>query len=464
MAREGHTRPAVRIAAPDGRHLQRQCRRALTAQRAVKAARIESLRCREGRVAEATVAGRGAGAGKRVEEKRLFTTGHLATYLARNTTRSCPRTPRVRVVSSAIAIAKAGRAEVGAAGAGKRVEEKRLLTTGLSATYLARNTTRLCPRTPPVRDVSSAIAKAGRTEMTIQESAAAALAAVESTKKRWWSEKTVAVVTGSNKGIGYDIVRKLAMEGLTVVLTSRDEERGKQAVERLASEGLQTDFHQLDVSSEESIHVFADWLREKYGKLDILVNNAGILFNIGHPRIDEAHAVMNTNYVGVKKMCEQMMPLLRASDAAEPKIVNVGSEAGSTKKCPPHIQRKFREDAITVQRVDELVEEFLRHVEQGRWKDDPWMDRTYGSYSYSKMVLGAYTRALAKELSDAGSPIRVNIYCPGWCRTAMGWQVSDDVQPPRSAEDGSEAAVWLALTPPEGAHGQYFVNKISWEF
>lgn len=92
---------------------------------------------------------------------------------------------------------------------------------------------------------------------------------------RWWSEDTVAVVTGSNKGIGYEIVRVFAEKGLTVVLTARDPARGQAAVDELKATGLKNIwFHTLNVTSPESVKVLATWLKEKFGGFDILVSVA----------------------------------------------------------------------------------------------------------------------------------------------------------------------------------------------
>lgn len=91
---------------------------------------------------------------------------------------------------------------------------------------------------------------------------------------RWWSKETVAVVTGGNKGIGFEVVKQLAQEGLTVVLTARDEHKGLAATEKLKNEGLENVvFHPLDVLANESISLLARWLKDQYNGLDILVRN-----------------------------------------------------------------------------------------------------------------------------------------------------------------------------------------------
>ena len=90
---------------------------------------------------------------------------------------------------------------------------------------------------------------------------------------RWWSDETVAVVTGGNKGIGLETGRRLATEGLTVVLTARDAELGRAAVDSLHAQGLKNVvFHVLDIASPESVTVFANWIKSTYGGLDILVS------------------------------------------------------------------------------------------------------------------------------------------------------------------------------------------------
>jgi len=89
---------------------------------------------------------------------------------------------------------------------------------------------------------------------------------------RWWTSETVAVVTGANRGIGFEMVRQLAGHGLTVILTSRDENVGVEAAKILQEGGFNVDFHRLDILDSSSIQEFCEWIKEKYGFIDVLVS------------------------------------------------------------------------------------------------------------------------------------------------------------------------------------------------
>lgn len=89
---------------------------------------------------------------------------------------------------------------------------------------------------------------------------------------RWWTSETVAVVTGANRGIGFEMVKQLAGHGLTVILTSRDENVGVEAAKVLQEGGFNVDFHRLDILDTSSIQDFCQWIKEKYGFIDVLVS------------------------------------------------------------------------------------------------------------------------------------------------------------------------------------------------
>ena len=137
----------------------------------------------------------------------------------------------------------------------------------------------------------------------------------------------VAIVTGSNKGIGFAIVRALCkkFQG-DVYLTSRDEGRGQAAVETLRKEGLEPKFHVLDIGNEETIVKLRDFMKEKYGGIDVLVNNAGIAFkqDATEPFAVQAKVTLQTNYWDNKRACEILFPLLNPGA----RVVNVSSSVG----------------------------------------------------------------------------------------------------------------------------------------
>ncbi|GFQ87534.1 carbonyl reductase 3 [Trichonephila clavata] len=140
--------------------------------------------------------------------------------------------------------------------------------------------------------------------------------------------RAVAVVTGSNKGIGFAIVKALCskFEG-NVILTARDEERGKAAVEKLKAEGLNPEFHLLDISDENSIKTLASFLKNEYGGLDVLVNNAAIAYKMADPApfSEQAEKTVQVNFFDTLNVCHHLFPLLRP----HARVVNVSSSAGS---------------------------------------------------------------------------------------------------------------------------------------
>ncbi|WCJ23171.1 NAD(P)-binding Rossmann-fold superfamily protein [Euphorbia peplus] len=167
-----------------------------------------------------------------------------------------------------------------------------------------------------------------------------------------------AVISGGNKGIGFEICKQLASNGIVVILTARDENKGLEALKKLKQFGLKDEllfFHQLDVLDPASIAALAHFLKTNFGKLDILVNNAGISgvdevdhgkFNravelrrglpdikqvewneISKETLESAENCLKTNYYGAKRTVEALAPLLHLSDSA--RIVNVSSIWGS---------------------------------------------------------------------------------------------------------------------------------------
>ncbi|KAM7252558.1 hypothetical protein ACFE04_024441 [Oxalis oulophora] len=280
--------------------------------------------------------------------------------------------------------------------------------------------------------------------------------------QRWWSSETVAVVTGSNRGIGYEIARQLADHGLKVILTARDQAVGKEAATTLQESGFNVDFHQLDVLDQESIKTFCEWIQKTYGGVDILVNNAGVNYNLGYDNsVEFAHQVLDTNYFGIKRMIKAMVPLMRHSSAGA-RVVNVSSRLGRlngrrNRIDDIHLRQQLScVDTLTEELIDGMVSNFLRQVDDGTWESGGW-PKTFTDYSISKLAVSAFTRLTAKELSERAEGVKINMncYCPGWVKTAMtGWAGNSSV------EFGADTGVWLSLLPPNVAvSGKLFAER-----
>ncbi len=222
----------------------------------------------------------------------------------------------------------------------------------------------------------------------------------------------IALVTGANRGIGFEVCRQLAREkGFTAILGARDQAKGVEAAETLSGDGLEVFPVFLDVTNGESIAGAQRWVEEKFGRLDVLVNNAAILYDSWQRAVSADLKVVReafeTNTLGPWRMCEAFLPLLRRSRHG--RIVNVSSESGS----------------LAV------------------------MGGGTPAYSVSKVALNALTRMMADELRS--DKILVNSVCPGWVATEMG-----GADAPRSVEEGAKSVVWAATLPDDGPTGGFF--------
>ncbi|WIA39342.1 hypothetical protein OEZ86_005454 [Tetradesmus obliquus] len=259
-------------------------------------------------------------------------------------------------------------------------------------------------------------------------------------ENKWWDQSTVAVVTGANKGIGYEIARLLAEQGMTVVVTARNEELGQAAVSKLqqlpSSSGSTVQFQQLNIANAGSVAAFAKWLQQQHGKLDILVNNAGIAYKGNTFGADEASTTIATNFLGTKAACEALLPLLTKPGG---RIVNVSSTAGVLRGIPSEQLRARFESPSGVDELVQLGDKFVEDIRAGRHTQEGWPSSMYG---ISKALESSYTRVLAEQLKDAG--VMVNCCCPGYCSTDMSsWRGT------QSAAAGADTPVWLALLPQE---------------
>jgi NAD(P)-dependent dehydrogenase (short-subunit alcohol dehydrogenase family) len=237
-------------------------------------------------------------------------------------------------------------------------------------------------------------------------------------------KQQVALVTGSNRGIGFEIAKQLVMKKIMVILTSRNLAKVEAAMRNLGRDSVKKVVAmELDVSNQASIDILSNEVEKTFGRLDILVNNAAILIDkedvvASNADIETVKATLETNLIGAWRMCKAFIPLMKKNGYG--RIVNVSSGSGEFE----HMARSG-----------------------GYWP----------AYSVSKASLNALTVMLASELK--GTNVLVNAVCPGWVRTDMGGPNAT-----RSAEEGATTPVWLATLPNGGPTGKNYYDKkqISW--
>jgi len=205
----------------------------------------------------------------------------------------------------------------------------------------------------------------------------------------------IAIVSGSNRGIGKEIVTQLLENGFHVIATGRTLATVKQVAEELGQNVVAA---AVDVSSNESCELFAQFLKKNYKKIDVLINNARIMGRnaISDFNINQIEEVMNTNFYGALRLTKAVFPLLKNSD--DGRIINISSGMGELKS----------------------------------------LDGSYAAYRLSKWALNGFTIMLSNDLKNKN--IKVNAVCPGWCKTDMGGE-----EAPRTSSTGAETAVWLAV-------------------
>jgi NAD(P)-dependent dehydrogenase (short-subunit alcohol dehydrogenase family) len=229
----------------------------------------------------------------------------------------------------------------------------------------------------------------------------------------------IALVTGANKGIGFETSRQLAQRDVHVILAARDSAKGAAAAAKLKSEGLDVESIALDVSVAASIAAAAKEIEAKHGKLDILVNNAGMDAGVAgkgasQQSMEAWRKTFDTNVFGLIAVTQAFMPLLRKSPAA--RIVNISSVLGSMAL---HSDPKA-----------------------------PIYGVQMAAYNVSKSAVNAYTVQLAYELRE--TKIKVNAVHPGHVKTDMGGPAA-----PMELTDGAKSGVAMALLGPDGPNGSF---------
>ncbi|KAF9000577.1 NAD(P)-binding protein [Hymenopellis radicata] len=228
------------------------------------------------------------------------------------------------------------------------------------------------------------------------------------------SYKRVVLVTGSNTGIGFEIVKSLAEKGHTVYLSARNETAGKEAQSKLTADGLDVKFVQLDVTSPESVNAAKDVIEKAEGRLDSLVNNAGVgvmeksAGALKEP-LSNIQDGLNTNLLGLISVCQAFVPLLRRSSPGYACIVTVTSDMAS--------------NGLMASRPNSFLHSVI-------------------AYNTSKAAANSYTIALAKELEGE---IKVNLVTPGFTTSKLNAFKEGG----KTTKEGAEVIVPWALLGPE---------------
>lgn len=232
-------------------------------------------------------------------------------------------------------------------------------------------------------------------------------------------DQRIALVTGANRGIGFETCRQLLQAGYRVILTSRNSLKGQEAARKLEGTGTGIAFHQLDVDNPDSIAALKEFVETEFGRLDVLVNNAAIHYDtwqkVTKPDFKTVEEAITTNLLGPWRMCVAFLPLMQKHGWG--RIVNVSSGSGSL---------------------------------HGMGGGTP-------AYGLTKAALNALTIKLARAVARDG--ILVNAVCPGWVRTDMGGAGA-----PRSLAQGAASIMWAVELPDGGPTGGFFRDgkKVEW--
>jgi carbonyl reductase 1 len=277
----------------------------------------------------------------------------------------------------------------------------------------------------------------------------------------------IAVVTGSNKGIGYYIAKGLLAKGYSVVLACRDTSLAAKAADKLMSEAgvkelkrndanpIRTvrfdleDVASLDAAAQEVSKMYPDGI-------DAIVHNAGFAFKTDatEPFGVQADKTTTINYFNTKHAAQAFMPVVRDGG----RVVFVASRAGYLNIIKSEeLRSRFIRKGATQADIDELVKNFVSLAKEGKHRANGWPDTAYGM---SKLALCAHARLLSYDTELRKRHITVNWCCPGWCKTDMA---GDEAA--RTPEEGADTPVWLATSDEVKDHtGRFYGerNELDW--
>jgi NAD(P)-dependent dehydrogenase (short-subunit alcohol dehydrogenase family) len=220
----------------------------------------------------------------------------------------------------------------------------------------------------------------------------------------------IVLISGANRGIGYETARQLLQRGCRVIVTSRDSDSGQAATDKLRAAG-EAQFHSLDVANPTSVEAIRQFISQEFGRLDVLVNNAAVYLDTSKKvlalPLETLQTTLETNLYGPLRLSQAFLPMMLEHNYG--RIVNVSSGMGQMQD----------------------------------------MSNYAAAYRLSKLALNGLTRILADAVR--GKNVLVNAIDPGWVRTEMGGRNA-----PRSVDQGAQGIVWAATLPDDGPSGGFF--------
>jgi carbonyl reductase 1 len=247
-----------------------------------------------------------------------------------------------------------------------------------------------------------------------------------------------AVITGANRGLGFETARLLADQGYRIWLTGRDAAATEAAAVKLGRSSSNVVVGTLDVASPESVRAFAERMAAE-PPIDALVNNAGSSLQGFDAEV--ALKTIDNNYRGAARLTAALLPRL----APSANIVMVSSGMGELSRFGLPLRQRLLAPTLTRAEIEAVAEEFVSAVRRDAHTRLGFPSNAYG---VSKALLNAFTRVLSREL---GAGQRVNSVCPGWVKTRMGGSAA-----PRSLEQGARGIVWAATLDATGPSGSFF--------
>lgn len=273
------------------------------------------------------------------------------------------------------------------------------------------------------------------------------------------NDPKIIVVTGSNTGLGFALVRNLCRkydDQAVVYLTARDEGRGQTAVAQLRQEGLNPAFHFLDVTNDSSVQTFADHLKQAHGGVDVFISNAAARISPELPAADQVKHFVNTNNHGTYRMIHSFGAML--NDNA--RFIVVASSFGSLRRLDPKLHAYFDVDHRSLDDIEATMDVYVTAVEAGNEVEQGWPD---WMNIPSKIGQVASMKIFARDMQEDAQKrgILINAACPGLVDTEASRPWFADMSSAASPDEAAVDVTWLATLDPgtQLPYGELIQNR-----